>query len=234
MEFTYSAYTNMIKELKRNNYQFCNYHNESGVEKSVILRHDIDFSLDKALEIAKLENKLQVKSTFFISISTNFYNVFSKLSYEIISQIIELGHDIGLHFDESRYEINTTYELELFIESECKILKSAIRNSVNSVSMHRPSRWILDSKIEFQNCVNSYSNKYFSEYKYVSDSRMNWREDVLDIIKNNNYNKIHILTHPFWYSEGIEDMNYKIMNFLNTNTEKISTQIRENITNFIF
>ena len=105
MEFTYEAYKNMILNLRNNEYKVVGYNNDFK-EKTVILRHDIDFSLEKALDIAKLENQLGVFSTFFILLSTDFYNINSIKSLEILKNIIRLGGKIGLHFDEKKYLID--------------------------------------------------------------------------------------------------------------------------------
>ena len=43
---------------------------------NIILRHDIDFDVDYALKMAKMENKLNIKSTyFFFLLKSNFYNI---------------------------------------------------------------------------------------------------------------------------------------------------------------
>lgn len=103
MKFTYEAYENMILSLKKNNYEIVDYKNYEGKERIVILRHDVDFSLEKALEMAELENKLNVSAIYFVLLSTDFYNVASKKSIEIIKKIINSGGTIGLHFDEQKY-----------------------------------------------------------------------------------------------------------------------------------
>lgn len=81
--------------------------------------------------------------------------------------------------------------------------------------MHRPSKWILENDIQFDNIINSYSKEFIFNFKYLSDSRMHWREDVLNIIENENYDRLHILTHPFWYANRKETINKKIIRFMN-------------------
>lgn len=215
MNFRYSDYNYMIGLLKRKKYNFCNYKNYNNFKKFVILRHDIDFKLEDALEIAKIEKDNDINSTYFVLVSSDFYNVFSLKSSQILKDIISLGHEIGLHFDETKYKINDIDKLEFYINKEKETLKQAIDKDVNSVSMHRPSKWLLDSNIKFDNLINTYSKYFFKEIKYLSDSRMLWRENVLDIIEKQNYNKLHILTHPFWYSDKEENMESKIYDFIN-------------------
>ncbi|QCR31981.1 hypothetical protein [Lysinibacillus sp. SGAir0095] len=220
MEFTIDAYVNLLELLKEREFSFCFYEDECD-QKSVILRHDVDFSIDKALEIAKIESRNGVKSTYFILLSTNFYNVFSKQSYEKLHQIIDLGHEIGLHFDETRYEITTIGEMKQYVEKEAAILENLLNTKVRVVSMHRPSKFTLNNDIQFDQLINSYSKKYFKEMKYVSDSRMHWREDPMEAIESNQYEKLHILTHPFWYSTENEAMDVKLLEFMkNAVTER--------------
>ena len=77
MEFTYDAYRSLLELLKQRGYEFASFNNYSIMPMPVILRHDIDNSLVKALEIAKIENECNVKSTYFALLSTDFYNIFS-------------------------------------------------------------------------------------------------------------------------------------------------------------
>ncbi|SOC38417.1 polysaccharide deacetylase family protein [Ureibacillus acetophenoni] len=230
MQFTIDAYVKLIELLKSSDYKFCLYDNWDEVEKSVILRHDIDLSLDKAVEIAKVEKELGVKSTYFILLTTNFYNIFSKESYNKIMQIKNLGHVIGLHFDEKRYAITTIDEMENYILEELKILRQLLNEEVNVISMHRPSKLILENDIQIKDVINSYSKKYFKEMKYVSDSRMNWRENVIEIIQSNQYKKLHILTHPFWYSTNDEPIEEKLKRFLQNAIVERYHHLNDNLT----
>lgn len=201
MEFTYSAYIDLINLLKEKKYIFSNYNDYSEKNKSVIFRHDVDICLERAVKLAKIENNNNIKSTYFILLSTEIYNVFSKESDKMLKEILELGHEIGLHFDELKYDINNKKELENYVQYEKNILEKALGIKIKTVSMHIPSNWILENDIQFKNIKNSYSKKFLKEFKYLSDSMMNWREDVVGIIEKETYDKLHILTHPFWYTE---------------------------------
>ena len=105
MQFTYEGYKNLLAKLKGKGYQFVNYKNWMNSEKTVILRHDIDNSLKKAVILSEMEKDICGAATYFILLSTNFYNVHSKESRICIDNIIENGGIIGLHFDETQYDI---------------------------------------------------------------------------------------------------------------------------------
>lgn len=162
MDFTYKAYVDLINLLKEKNYQFTNYKDYETINKVVIFRHDVDNSLERALKVAKIENENKVKSTFFLLLSTDFYNIFSKESNEIIKEIIKLGHEIGLHFDENRYKISCEKDLAYYVEYEMNILGEVIGKSIESISMHRPSKWILENDIQFKNIIKLLFKKVFT------------------------------------------------------------------------
>jgi len=201
MEFTYAAYKNMILLLKEHGYIFCDYLNYIECDKSVIMRHDVDQDMEKALEFAKMEREVGISSTYFVLITSNFYNVFSKKNREILKNICESGHSIGLHFDETQYQKTDKDWWREAIDYEITLLEQCIGRKVTSVAMHRISRDTLaaDWKIRDGKVINSYGKEFMENHKYVSDSRRNWKEDVIDLIRKEQYNRFHMLVHPFWY-----------------------------------
>lgn len=206
MEFTYEAYTSLLDHLRRRGYCFKNYHNWEEEEQTVILRHDVDNSLQKAVRMSEIERPLlgNEGATYFVLLSTDFYNVYSVKSREYMKQIMKNGGIIGLHFDETQYEAENEEELKRYIIKEAAVLSDVIERKVDVVSMHRPSEKILSARIELPDMINSYGEIYFKQMKYLSDSRRHWREDVDGIIEEKAHERLHILTHPFWYMPGRE------------------------------
>lgn len=199
MEFTYKAYSIMIKKLYCSNYNICLYNDYNNYERIAILRHDVDNSLIKALELAKFENSLKIKSTYFVLLSTDFYNIASIKSLKIIKNIISLGHEIGLHFDEKKYNVFKDEEWEdsisYAIQNELEIMENLIQTPIKVVSMHRPSKKLLGYDLKIGDIINTYSSEFFNGFKYISDSRREWKENVMNIIdegKEKNYTFLHI------------------------------------------
>lgn len=232
MDLTINSYVKLLELLRYYGYQFCTYEDYENYQKSVILRHDVDFSLTKALQMAELEHSMNVKSTYFILVTTNFYNIFSKQSSEIIQRIQSLNHTIGLHFDEKRYNIQSIDQLERLIENEAELLETVTNQPIKVVSMHRPSKFILENDLQFKHLINSYSSTFFKKMKYISDSRLHWREDPYETISSGKYEKLHILTHPFSYSEQFQTMKEKFQRFLYEALYERYDYIDENFTNF--
>ncbi|MCL2163759.1 MAG: hypothetical protein FWH55_05040 [Oscillospiraceae bacterium] len=236
MEFTYDDYKILIDLLRESGYRISSYHDYEAFDRCVILRHDVDHSLRMAANFAQFENILGVKSAYFILLSSDFYNVASARSIQYIDSIRASGHEIGLHFDESKYQgvlgarqrtLNVSQRtLEASGGNGCKMIKNSEKTSENEekeqlfidlveketemlsrilsmdikcVSMHIPSKHTLESNYIFRSVINTYSSTFYSDFKYLSDSRHNWREPVIDIIKSGKYKRLHILTHPVWY-----------------------------------
>lgn len=55
MDYTYEEYGRLVSCLKKNGYRFAIYRNYKDFNRAVIMRHDVDISLDKAVEMAEFE-----------------------------------------------------------------------------------------------------------------------------------------------------------------------------------
>ena len=125
----------------------------------VILRHDIDFDPIAALAMAELESGEGVRSTYFVLLRTDFYNPLERGNVERLREIARLGHDIGLHYDETQYEDGD--DAIAAIKREADTLGGALGLPVECVSMHRPSKASLEAQWSIPGIVNSYSNEFF-------------------------------------------------------------------------
>lgn len=200
-------------------------------KRCVILRHDIDQSLDCAVKLAEVEAKEGAVSTWFVLLRTDFYNVASRNSLASLHEIQKMGHEIGLHFDEVGYGRKLSQdEVIQNIVTEAEILSSILGSHVKTVSTHRPSRDTLDANHEIPGIVNSYGKTFFRDFKYLSDSRRNWREPVLDIVQAGEYERLHILTHAFWYREvNQKGLGETVRAFVNQGNASRYAAMRNNI-----
>lgn len=233
MEFTYSGYKNLLSLLISNQYRIVKYTDLEKEGREAILRHDIDYDIKKSLDLARIESEQNVSSTYFVLLTTDFYNIFSKHNVEMIKEIAEMGHDIGLHFDEMNYHdiVGDSEAITNAIQNEAHILEGALDVPICSVSMHRPSKEILQANLQIPGMINSYSDKYFKSYKYLSDSRRRWREPVENIIKSQQYDKLHILTHAFWYNDEEITLRNSLVLFIEKAKHDRLKTLCDNFTN---
>lgn len=230
MEFTYQAYQNLITLLREKGYTFCNYHNYTQTGRSVILRHDIDMDIGKAVKMGELESQMGVSSTYFVLVTSNFYNIFSGRSQDMLHRIVGLGHEVGLHFDEAKYDASHD-DLTEAMEEEALLLEKCLGCEVTSVSMHRPSADTLaaDYRVRDGRIVNSYGREFFHNHKYVSDSRRNWREDVIGIVESGEYDRLHVLTHPFWYDREEKSAKEELKWFCESRVDVCYGDMKDNV-----
>ena len=65
------------------------------MQVSIILRHDVDFCIESAYNIVKLEYEKGIQSTYFLLINSPFYNILNDYDYKLIILILEMDHDLG-------------------------------------------------------------------------------------------------------------------------------------------
>lgn len=197
--FTYAWYSALLDELKRH-YAVVGYRTETDVP-NVILRHDIDNSVEKAEVFARIECDAGVGATYFVMVTNDMYNPASRRNAALIERMAEMGHEIGLHFDEMAYPEAKRDDVAALIRREAEILSNICGRDVTTVSMHRPSRATIDANIVIPGMTNAYDRRFVDGYKYVSDSRRHWREPIEEMVSLHRYDRLHILTHAFWYNE---------------------------------
>ena len=126
--FTLEEYKKYL-HIINNNWEIINFENvyKKNLDKrpKALIRHDIDLSLTQAKEIANIENEMAVKSTYFIHLQNEFYNIFESKSQKIIQEILKLGHQIGVHFDINSYseKINDSQSLQHWASFEKTFMK---------------------------------------------------------------------------------------------------------------
>ena len=229
MEFTYKAYEGLVNLIRDEGYDFKGYH-DFDEKPSVIMRHDIDLDVKKAYELSLFEDKLGLKSTYFALLNTDFYNLASNTCKDLLKDMIARGHEVGLHFDEARYAGLDSYEA--IVEREAGVLAEILETPVKAVSMHRPSEKALTGDWKFEGIVNSYSSLFFKEFKYLSDSRMNWRENPENAIKSGEFKHIQIVTHPFWYGESQGEFKALLLKFAKAGGSERYDALCDNIKDF--
>lgn len=108
MFFSYESYRHLVQLLREHKYNLTDYHHYKEVDNPCILRHDVDYSLERSFQFAKVEELLDVRSTYFVLLTCDFYNVFSAKNRAMLREMASVGHTIGLHFDEATYFDNAT------------------------------------------------------------------------------------------------------------------------------
>jgi len=198
MPFTQAGYRELVQEIMDRGYEVRGYGEAVPDERQLILRHDIDMSTQAALDMAKTERELGVTATYFVLTRSRLYNPLAADHAGALRGILDLGHQIGLHFDASFYP--DADQAEFGAAMEIALLESFFEVEIRAISFHRPIRELLDGPPEFLGRVNAYGRRYFSEMAYVSDSRGAWNHGhPLEHPCFKKGQAMQLLTHPIWW-----------------------------------
>lgn len=209
-DFTEANYRKLIRMAKRK-WSIISYQQYKILGKACLWRHDVDFSINRALKIASIENAEEIRTTYFIHLHSVFYHPLDPESADKIKQIIAMGHNLGLHFDVQFYRDlsfagshNVTgKDILHMLRMEKEILENTFDYSIRVFSLHNPDFDIFPriDDDEVEGMINAYSCYLRKNYFYVSDSNGHWRfKRLSDILEEGEEERIHVLTHPGWWT----------------------------------
>lgn len=202
-DFTEENYRELLK-LAKKKYELITYRQCDIDGKNILWRHDIDFSVHRAVKLARIEAEEGIKSTYFIHLHNENYNVFEKEIAIRIQEITELGHKIGVHFEPSFYSITLeeTVEFEKYLKLEQGILEKFFHAEIEAFSFHNPDigNWIEMKENEVGGMINTYAPFIREKFGYCSDSNGYWRfRRLKDVLESAEENNLQVLTHPEWW-----------------------------------
>lgn len=224
--FTLNSYQELL-ELWRKDYEFVTFKGfeESKKSKKILLRHDIDYSLEYAYEIAKIEASIGVKSTYFLLFSSEFYNILDDVNIDLARKISELGHEVGLHYDVVVLQKNNHLDPKDLLVYQAELLGKITGEEIESIAMHNPS---INGEDIFKetNFNNAYSSKYLKHGAYFSDSCAAWRNEFISRYQNNDFpNVFQFLIHPILWTNEEQHRLEKLNDFEDLMIKKIKKDI---------
>ncbi len=231
-DFTFSNYRYLIQLAKDKGFTFILHRDEfSPCRKDVIWRHDVEFSPEKALRMAKIENEEGVSSTYFWQLHSNYYNTASSYYIEILKEIISLGHHIGLHFDSHFWNIQSEEDLDNYIRCDADYFENVIQHigiefKVDTFSFHNTNKFILNcNNFKYGGLINVYSSYFKDKYSYCSDSTGIWRFDRLeDRLLDPMIQHMQVLTHDGMWSETVMSPHSRIMNCIQSEADRLKLE----------
>ena len=202
-DFTRGAYRSILRLAKRH-YEFVAYDDITVRTRKVFWRHDIDLSPHSARKLAIIEAEEKVKTTYFVNLHSEFYNLLESSVTECIRQILALGHDLGLHFDSHFWKTEDQHRLAEHLIFEADILETLFGCKIRVFSFHNPTEKVLADfrEISYAGLINTYSDYFRTQVGYVSDSNGFWRyRSLLDVLNEAKESEVQVLTHPGWWQD---------------------------------
>jgi hypothetical protein len=179
--FDLHHYRELLDAAQRGGYRFAFFDRppEAG---DLLLRHDVDLSLDAALTLAELEAESGAPATYFLMTRSVFYNLASEEGERTLARLRDLGHRVGLHAVHPHLDLDSRFD--------------------PVVAWHNPDPGFMREPLD--GAVNVMQAPYFDPDHYRSDSNQHWRSGCPhDDLAGARFEWLQLLTHPeIWAYPG--------------------------------
>jgi len=200
-DFTIERYREILSAAARR-FRFIRFGEVAGSGSEALWRHDIDFSPQRALDLARIERESNVLSTFFFQVSSRYYSILEPETAGIARQIVGLGHAVGLHFDAEVCLDRRDPDFERRLIFEARVLEEVAETRVGAFSLHNPTTLagVSFDGAEIAGLINASSPLWREGFSYCSDSNGVWRyRSLAEMIADPEVRKLYVLTHPEWW-----------------------------------
>jgi hypothetical protein len=179
--FSLDHYGELIRAAKSGGYRWAGF-DKPPAAGDLILRHDVDLSLDAALAVAELEAAEGAWSTWFLMTRSVFYNLASSQGEQAIARLRELGHRVAHHAVYPNLDLDERFDAV--------------------VAWHNPDPDYMAAPIS--GAVNVMEPPFFDPEHYRSDSNQRWQHGCPhEPLARGQFEWLQLLTHPeIWAFEG--------------------------------
>ena len=202
-DFTLEKYRKLIEYLKSRQYNFQSFRDYilKPIEKTIILRHDVDRLPINALTMAEIEKEYGINSSYYFRYIPGIFNE------EIIVKITGLGHEVGFHYetvdtvtsDKLKVTSNKDEIIDRAYELFCEKLEEFRKIAeIKTICMHGSPRGKWDNRIIWEKYnyrdLGIIGEPYFdvdwNELGYLTDTGRRWNGDKYNVRDkvNSKYN----------------------------------------------
>jgi len=180
-DFSLRHYAELLDAARAGGYRWTRFDREPE-PGDLFLRHDVDLSLEAALQLARLEREHDAAATYFLMTESVFYNLASFEGRDAVAELRDLGHAVGLH----------------------AVYPDATRDERFDavIAWHNPDPEYVFEPVD--GAVNVMQPPWFTQGKYRSDSNAHWREGCPhEELRAGAFEWLQLLTHPeIWVYPG--------------------------------
>jgi len=180
-DFSLAHYRELLQSAKAGGYRWAGF-DRPPERGDLILRHDVDLSLDGALALAELEAEEGAWSTWFLMTRSVFYNLSSKEGAAAVERLRSLGHRVAHHAVWPDVDLDERFDAV--------------------VAWHNPDPEYMQADIP--GAVNVMQPPFFDPDHYRSDSNQHWRHGCPhEELAAGRFERLQLLTHPeIWAFPG--------------------------------
>jgi hypothetical protein len=203
--FELTHYRDLVQAAKAGGYRFASFEEPPG-PGDLMLRHDVDLSLEAALRMAEVEAEEGASATYLLMTESVFYNLASKEGVAAIARLRELGHRVGLHAVHPRVVLDERFD--------------------PVVAWHNPEPEYMKNPIE--GAVNVMQEGYFDPATYRSDSNQRWRSGCPhEQLRAGAFPWLQLLTHPEIWAYSGSTMGQTMRAMLDAESERRLAQLAD-------
>ncbi len=204
--FDLDHYGELLDAARAGGYRFTSFEREPQ-PGDLLLRHDVDLSLEAAVRMAELEAKHGVAATYFLMTDSVFYNLASREGRTAFARLLELGHDVGIH-------------------AVWPVAPEVDERFVRVLAWHNPDPPYMSAPVD--GFVNVMSEPWFTPGHYRSDSNQHWRSGCPhEELARGQLEWLQLLTHPeIWVYPGAT-MRETMLTMLDAERERRLVQLAE-------
>jgi hypothetical protein len=179
--FDLAHYGELLDAAEAGGYRWAFFDREPG-PGDLLLRHDVDMSLEAAVAMAELEAARDVPATYFLMTRSDFYNLDGRDGERTLVRLRELGHRVGLHAVAPDTTLDGRFD--------------------RVVAWHIPDPATMGEPIP--GAVNVYAPPWFDRDLYRSDSNQHWRGGCPhQELASGGFERLQLLVHPeIWVFAG--------------------------------
>ena len=180
--FDLAHYREIVEAAQAGGYRFAPF-DGAPAEGSVILRHDVDLSLDAAVRMAELESDAGATATYFLMTESVFYNLDSSEGVATSDRLRALGHRVAQHAVYPNAAVDERFD--------------------PVVAWHNPDPEYMRAPLA-DGRINVMQDPWFDPATYRSDSNQHWRSGCPhDDLRAGTFPWLQLLTHPeIWAFDG--------------------------------
>lgn len=180
-EFELAHYGELLDAARSGGYRFA-FFDRDPQPGDLLLRHDVDLSLEAALTLAELEHDRDARATYFLMTRSVFYNLDSPAGDAALARLRELGHRVGHHAVHPNAALDERFD--------------------PVVAWHNPDPEYMSEPVE--GAANAMEPRFFSPQTYRSDSNQRWRFGCPHgELAHGAFAWLQLLTHPeIWVYPG--------------------------------
>lgn len=208
MDFKLEDYARFLDSAKQAGWQFkplVEFKKFGREEKTIYLRHDVDYHIGYAAIMSDVERVFGVRSTYHFLVTSPFYNFFDDTFSDQLKIILNGNHEIGLHISEHSILSPTT---------QGRIINHVI--DLQTCSTHKPTK--TKSHFDVHLTLNNCPNAYTFDLPYCSDSSMRWQDKTPEQMIEQGQS-FQLLIHPIWWvAQG------------NTREEKLASTVQKTLS----